>query len=224
MSALVLVVMSLEPRVDRTAVKELAKAVGATVAYLQTGEPTVVAELDRLAAAGVTEVRLVRVPHLPGAPTPARSWLRRVAAHWVRQNPGIRVEVVGTETTGPSATGARVTGTEAPLESAAWEQVPHHRHQVYLCRGPRCSAKGADRNAEVLARCLSDRGLEDDDILITNTGCTFPCNAAPVIVVHPDDVWYGPVTEADIPRLVDEHLLGGRILGDLQRPRQVHSD
>ena len=30
-------------------------------------------------------------------------------------------------------------------------------------------------------------------MLITHTGCQFPCNQAPVVSVQPDDVWYGGV-------------------------------
>ena len=35
-----------------------------------------------------------------------------------------------------------VSGTEAPLTSAAWEDVPGHRHQLFVCRGPRCTGLG----------------------------------------------------------------------------------
>jgi (2Fe-2S) ferredoxin len=35
------------------------------------------------------------------------------------------------------------------------------------------------------------------------------CLAGPVLLVVPDNVWYGGVTEADVPALVERHLLGG---------------
>ena len=48
-----------------------------------------------------------------------------------------------------------ITGTEAGLTSAAWEDVTEHRHQVLVCRGPRCTAlglrphrRGADHRAD----------------------------------------------------------------------------
>ena len=52
-------------------------------------------------------------------------------------------------------------------------------------------------------------GQGDDDVLVTHTGCQFPCNQAPVVSVQPDDVWYGGVTPAVGERIVAEHLLEG---------------
>ncbi|HVM20211.1 MAG TPA: (2Fe-2S) ferredoxin domain-containing protein [Egibacteraceae bacterium] len=39
-------------------------------------------------------------------------------------------------------------------------------------------------------------------------GCLEACMVGPVMVVYPDDVWYGGVTEADVPAIMD-HLEGG---------------
>ena len=90
---------------------------------------------------------------------------------------------------------------------AAWDDLPGHRHQVLVCRGPRCTARGAETTATALARALVEQGLGDDDVLVTQTGCLFPCNHAPVVAVQPDDVWYAGVDEALAARLVGEHLL-----------------
>jgi (2Fe-2S) ferredoxin len=35
------------------------------------------------------------------------------------------------------------------------------------------------------------------------------CLAGPALLVVPDNVWYGGVTEADVPALVEQHLIGG---------------
>ena len=35
------------------------------------------------------------------------------------------------------------------------------------------------------------------------------CLAGPALLVAPDNVWYGGVTEADVPELVERHLIGG---------------
>src|SRR5690606_414253 len=105
------------------------------------------------------------------------------------------------------------------LESPAWEHLPGFRHHVLVCRGPRCSAKRSVDTAQALSASLDARGLSDDDVLVTQTGCLFPCNHAPVVAVHPDDVWYGPVAPQNSDRLVDDHLLAGRRLDDLRLPR-----
>jgi len=225
-TALVLVGMSVREVEAGARIDAMAREAGATVAHLQVGEPSLARELTRLADAGVDRVELVGV--CLGTLSPAVSWLRRVAAYWSSQREGGLPEVaVATtllrydgELPAVLERGLReLTGREAPLTSDAWEEVPGHRHHVLVCRGPRCSAQGSDRTAEALARTLMDRRLGDDDVLVTQTACLFPCNHAPVVCVQPDDVWYGPVDESRVQEVVDEHLVAGRPVAEGRLPR-----
>jgi (2Fe-2S) ferredoxin len=50
------------------------------------------------------------------------------------------------------------------------------------------------------------------------SGCLEQCEYGPAVVVYPQGIWYGNVTEADVPRIVAETVVGGRILSDLQIP------
>jgi (2Fe-2S) ferredoxin len=56
---------------------------------------------------------------------------------------------------------------------------------------------------------LMEAGLGDDDVLVTHTGCQFPCNQAPVVTVQPDDTWYGHVDPEAAREIVRGHLVGG---------------
>ncbi|MBM7517653.1 (2Fe-2S) ferredoxin domain-containing protein [Nocardioides nitrophenolicus] len=199
--AVVLVPLGVDAGRYAAELAEVAAATGASLAFLQAGSPSVTDELDRLAGLGVRQVELVGLGL--GAPT-ARSWLRRVAGHWRRARPEVEV-LVG---------GRAVTGEEAPLRSPAWEDVPGHAHQVLVCRGPRCSARGSAATSAALDAELRARGLGDDDVLVTQTGCLFPCNQAPVVVVHPDDSWYGGVDPDRARAIVADHLVGGLPLPD----------
>lgn len=209
--------------------RELADHTGANVAHLQLGDPSLETELTRLADAGHEQVTLIGVS--TGSRAPAASWLRRVAGHWLRGREGFRpVVAVATgliradlspaslaralEVTRP------VHGREAPLASVAWEQVPGHHHHVLVCRGPRCSARGAEATAETIATALGRRGLGDDDVLLTQTGCLFPCNHAPVVCIHPADAWYARIDAAAAAALVDSHLVAGRSLEAHRLPRK----
>jgi len=213
---LVLVGMSAREVSARDRLARLARDADATLAFLQVGDPSLSRELTRLADLGCARVDLVGVSL--GTLAPAASWLRRIAAHWWRERgpeaPGI--EVASTLLTdldgldGVRRDTRTITGTEAGLRSAAWEEVPGHRHQVLLCRGPRCSAQGSDASAEALVLALMRHGLGDDDVLLTHTACQFPCNQAPVVSVQPDDVWYGGVDPVAAGRIVEEHLVHGR--------------
>ena len=48
------------------------------------------------------------------------------------------------------------------------------------------------------------------DIRINKAGCFSQCGHGPMIVVYPDDVWYAGVQEADLPEIVQSHILGGK--------------
>src|SRR5262245_37503008 len=50
------------------------------------------------------------------------------------------------------------------------------------------------------------------------SGCLDQCEYGPTMVLYPQGVWYGRVTPADVPRIVAETIVGGRILEDLRIP------
>ena len=199
------------------------------VAHVQQGSPTLGQTLERLADDGAE--RLVVAGVSLGTLAPGVSWLRRVAAHWWRERrdagrplPVLDVGLVLVADEAELATVVQgltkqVRGGEPGLTSAAWEHVPAHRHQVLVCRGPRCTARGSDRTAEALAMALVEHGLGDDDVLLSQTGCLYPCNHAPVVAVQPDDAWYGGLTPDAARRLAREHLVAGRPLDDHRLPR-----
>ena len=224
---LVLVGMSVREPQARDRLLALAAAHGGSVAFLQLGDPSLSRELTRLADLGVREIVLVGVGF--GAAAPGNSWLRRIASHWWRDRGGDQPEVavasglLDTEDELPELLRRprALTGTEAPLTSAAWEDVPGHRHQVFVCRGPRCTARGGDATAEAVGRALTRAGLGDDDVLLTQTGCQFPCNHAPVVSVQPDDVWYGEVGVEVADEIVVRHLVAGEPVEAHRLPRRT---
>lgn len=219
-TALVLVGMSVADVVARRDLVSLAAQRGASVAFLQQGDPSVALELTRLVDLGHDDVVVVGVSLGPLAP--AHSWLRRIVADWWRRQaepvPDVRVATRLLDHLGASAldelvTSTRpITGSEPGLTSAAWEDVSRHRHQVLVCRGPRCTAAGAEDTLRGLVLGMLEERLGDDDVLVVHTGCQFPCNQAPVVSVQPDDVWYGAVDAAAARAVVSEHLVGGRPL------------
>lgn len=209
-------------RVELTA---LAQQLGAELAFLQLATPSLTAVLTRLTDAGTRRVVLVGVSG--GIVGPGISWLRRIAADWWRQHGDPTLEIctaqsfLQEDSQWPAlvAQARPITHGGPGLSSAAWQDVPSHRHQVFVCRGPRCSAAGAESTANALTLALMGAGLSDDDVLVTQTGCQFPCNQAPLVTVQPDDVWYGSVHADDVGEIVSEHLIGGGTVERLRLPR-----
>jgi len=224
-TALVLVGMSVTDVDRRDELLAAARRRGATVAFLQMGDPSLSLELTRLADLGAADITLAGVNLGPLAP--AHSWLRRIAGHWWRERAGSRpvVNVASRLVTSlldfdVALTDLKpISGTEPGLTSAAWEDVTGHRRQVLVCRGPRCTARGGEETMRALILGLMEAGLGDHDVLVTHTGCQFPCNQAPVVSVQPDDVWYGDVDPAAAGAIVREHLVDGTPLESHRLPR-----
>ncbi|NJP35768.1 (2Fe-2S) ferredoxin domain-containing protein [Micromonospora thermarum] len=208
---------------------DLRAALGAPVSacFLDGAAPSLHDALDTAVTDGAGEVLLVPT-HLP----PDRyldTWIRRAHAHWAaRQDDPPPVSVTAPLAVQPAlvtALAEAIAGTHQPLagapgpfRSAAWSTVPRHRHHVLVCRGPRCTAYGAHEVTDTLTRRLAVHRLGDDDVLVTATGCLFPCNLGPLVVVHPDDTWY-PHVDADLAtRIADDHLRRGQPV-DGRRPR-----
>ncbi len=226
-TALVLVGMSVTDVDRRDELLTEARRRGATVAFLQMGDPSLSLELTRLADLGVADITLVGVDLGPLAP--AHSWLRRIAGHWWRERAGTRPVVnVATRLVTSLSSGVLtavltehkpISGTEPGLTSAAWEDVTGHRRQVLVCRGPRCTAQGGEATMRALIVGLMEEGLGDHDVLVTHTGCQFPCNQAPVVTVQPDDVWYGDVDPDTSRAIVNQHLVVGDPVESHRLPR-----
>ena len=221
--SLVLVGMSASDVHRRDQLQAAAHRHGATLAFLQLAEPSLPTELTRLADAGALTVTLVGIDTGPLAP--GHSWLRRIAGHWWRERAGHRPQILVADAlvTDPDdlavTTTRPITSTEPGLTSAAWEHVSGHRHQVLVCRGPRCTARGAEDTVRALVLAMVEHRLGDDDVLLVHTGCQSPCNQAPVVNVQPDDVWYGGVDPAAAAEIVAAHLVSGRPVQDRRLAR-----
>jgi len=60
------------------------------------------------------------------------------------------------------------------------------------------------------------RGLTGAKGRANYAGCLDQCEHGPVVVIYPQGIWYGHVQLADVPRIVEETLIQGRILEDLR--------
>jgi len=83
------------------------------------------------------------------------------------------------------------------------------RIELMLCTGTGCVAGGAFRIFEALEEEIRKQGLEKE-ISVVITGCNGFCGQGPLMVVQPDEIFYGFLTPEEVPFLVQEHFLKGR--------------
>ncbi|MBQ7822218.1 MAG: NADH-quinone oxidoreductase subunit NuoF [Clostridia bacterium] len=88
------------------------------------------------------------------------------------------------------------------------------RSHVLICAGTGCTSSGSIAVADALATELEAKGLTEE-IKIVKTGCFGLCALGPVMIVYPEGTFYSRVTAADIPEIVEEHLLKGRVVDRL---------
>ncbi len=82
------------------------------------------------------------------------------------------------------------------------------RVEIRVCAGSGCGETGAPEARAALAAELAKRNLEEK-FLVIPAPCRGLCAQGPVVSVHPEGVHYERVTPADIPAIVEEHLVGG---------------
>jgi NADH-quinone oxidoreductase subunit F len=86
--------------------------------------------------------------------------------------------------------------------------MPYRMH-VMVCAGTGCVSNRSLDVRDALQKEIAKRGLENE-IQVVTTGCNGFCGVGPLMVVHPDGVFYQQLTPKDVPHLVEEHFLKGR--------------
>ncbi len=85
------------------------------------------------------------------------------------------------------------------------------RLNLMVCAGTGCVTAGSLEIKTVLEEELHKRGLEKEIELIL-TGCNGLCANGPTLAVFPDEIFYQNLKPEDIPHLVEEHFLKGRLV------------
>jgi (2Fe-2S) ferredoxin len=101
----------------------------------------------------------------------------------------------------------------------------YYRHHVFFCTNVRddgsqcCAQCDAQDMRDYLKRRCKELGIARPGAVRVNTaGCMDRCAEGPVVVVYPEGVWYTYVDREDVDEILQEHLIGGRVVERLRLP------
>jgi len=98
-----------------------------------------------------------------------------------------------------------------------------YRSHVLVCGGTGCTSSGSVKIIESLQSEIKKNGL-GTEVSVVQTGCHGLCALGPIVIIYPEATFYAMVTDEDVPEIVSEHLLKGRIVTRLLYKEMVTED
>ena len=97
------------------------------------------------------------------------------------------------------------------------------RSHVLVCGGTGCTSSNSLKIIAKLEEEIAAQGLAEE-VKVVKTGCFGLCALGPIMIVYPEGCFYSRVTVEDVPEIVSEHLLQGRVVTRLLYDETVGKD
>ena len=94
------------------------------------------------------------------------------------------------------------------------------RSHILVCTGTGCTSSNSLKIIDAFERELTEQGMERE-AQVVKTGCFGLCAMGPIVMIYPEGACYTKVTPDDVPEIVSEHIVKGRIV---QRLLHMESD
>ena len=85
------------------------------------------------------------------------------------------------------------------------------RSTVLVCGGTGCHSNHSGEIFDAFQKQLAEQKLSDE-VMLVKTGCFGLCAVGPVVIIYPEGSFYSHVTVDDVPELISEHLIKGRLV------------
>ena len=85
------------------------------------------------------------------------------------------------------------------------------RSTVLICGGTGCHSNHSGEIFDAFQKQLAEQKLSDE-VMLVKTGCFGLCAVGPVVIIYPEGSFYSHVTVDDVPELISEHLIKGRLV------------
>jgi (2Fe-2S) ferredoxin len=105
--------------------------------------------------------------------------------------------------------------------------MPRFASHIFVCCNTRepghgrgcCNPDGSEALRNLFQAELKSRNI---NVLVraNRSGCLDQCEYGPTVVIYPQQIWYGRVSCQDVPRIIDETIIGGRVIKELVIPEE----
>ena len=100
--------------------------------------------------------------------------------------------------------------------------MSRYQRHIFICTNRRpdgdpkgcCAAKDFEALRARFKTELNRRGLSST-VRANASGCLDACSHGPTVVVYPEGIWYGGVTLADVPEIIERHIVNGEVVSRL---------
>jgi (2Fe-2S) ferredoxin len=106
--------------------------------------------------------------------------------------------------------------------------MPAFTSHIFVCCNQRkkghargsCDPNGSEELRDAFKKEIKRRGL-GPLVRANEAGCLDQCELGPTVVIYPQAIWYGNVRVADVPRIIEETVVGGRVIEALRIPDEL---
>lgn len=116
------------------------------------------------------------------------------------------------------------------IKNSLIEQIDARGHgktgfgkQVLVCAGTGCTSSNSAKIITAFEEEIIRNGIEKD-VKVIKTGCFGLCALGPIVIVYPEGSFYSMITPEDVPTIVEEHLIKGKVVKTLLYQKTLDID